>query len=98
MGKSKPKKTISPSAKATALPAAKATSAKPTGIRRRLGHRVAALRMRRGWAQVDLAAESDLHRTYISKIETGSIEIGLTTLEVLAKSFGMSVSQLMRGV
>jgi transcriptional regulator with XRE-family HTH domain len=64
----------------------------------RLGVRVQALRRRRGWGQPDLAAESGLDRSYISKIENGRIEIGLTTLEVLANSFGMTVSQFMRGV
>lgn len=67
-------------------------------IRARLGNRVQALRRRRGWGQPDLAAESGLDRSYISKIENARIEIGLTTLEVLANSFGMSVSQFMRGV
>jgi ribosome-binding protein aMBF1 (putative translation factor) len=67
-------------------------------IRVRLGLRVQALRRRRGWGQPDLAAESGLDRSYISKIENGRIEIGLTTLEVLANSFGMTVSQFMRGV
>jgi DNA-binding XRE family transcriptional regulator len=70
----------------------------PRHIRARLGRRLGALRRRRNWGQADLAAISGLERSYISRIENGRMEIGLTTLEVLANSFDMTVSQFMRGV
>jgi transcriptional regulator with XRE-family HTH domain len=37
-------------------------------------------------------------RTYISKLENGKIEPGLRALKTLADSFGMLVSQLLKGV
>jgi transcriptional regulator with XRE-family HTH domain len=64
----------------------------------RLGERVRALRQSRGWGQADLVAESGLDRSFISKVENARQEIGLRSLEVLANSFGKSVSQFMRGV
>jgi transcriptional regulator with XRE-family HTH domain len=64
----------------------------------RLGARLRTLRQSRGWGQADLVAESGLDRSFISKVENARQEIGIRSLEVLANSFGMSVSQFMRGV
>jgi transcriptional regulator with XRE-family HTH domain len=64
----------------------------------RLGTRLRTLRQSRGWGQADLVAESGLDRSFISKVENARQEIGIRSLEVLANSFGMSVSQFMRGV
>jgi transcriptional regulator with XRE-family HTH domain len=60
--------------------------------------RVAQLRHSRRWAQVDLVAESGLDRSYISKIENGHTDVTISTIEIIATSFGMTVSQFMRGV
>jgi transcriptional regulator with XRE-family HTH domain len=64
----------------------------------RLGQRIQRLRAARGWAQSDLAAHSGIGRQFISDLENGKQEPRLRTLEDLANSFDMTVSQLMRGL
>ena len=71
---------------------------KRTDICIRLGQRIKSLREKRGWAQVDLSAESGLDRSHISLMENGHIEIGVRKIEILADTFGLTVSQLMRGL
>lgn len=62
--------------------------------RRLLARRVRLLRAVRGWTQEGLAAESDLHRTYVSGIERGMRNVGLDNLERLAQALGVSVGDL----
>jgi len=62
----------------------------------RFGQRVRALRRARGWTQVYFAVHSGLARTYVFDVEKGMKEPCLRTIEVIAKSFDLSVSQLMR--
>ncbi len=63
-----------------------------------LGNRIRKLRHQRGWYQEDLAAHSGVGRIAISKLETGKQEAKLKTLQALAGSFGLTISQLMRGI
>ncbi len=63
-----------------------------------LGKRIRKLRHQRDWYQEDLAAHSGLGRVAISKLETGKQEAKLKTLQTLADSFGLTISQLMRGL
>jgi XRE family transcriptional regulator, regulator of sulfur utilization len=67
-------------------------------IRARFGERIRKLRRRRGWGQIDLAVESGISRQNISLIENGRIEPLLGTVEALAGSFDLTISQLMKGV
>jgi transcriptional regulator with XRE-family HTH domain len=64
----------------------------------RLGRRLQDLRTKRGWTQAYLAAVSGLGRTHISQLENGRREAGLRALEMLADSFEVSVSELLKGV
>lgn len=52
------------------------------------------LRAVRGWTQEGLAAECDLHRTYVSGIERGRRNVGLDNLERLAEAFGLTLGDL----
>jgi transcriptional regulator with XRE-family HTH domain len=55
----------------------------------RLGRQVRALRRRRGWRQVDLAAAARLSRGRISRIELGHAdELSVASLEAVAKALG----------
>ena len=63
-----------------------------------LGRRIRKLRTQRGWYQEDLAAHSGVGRIAISKLETGKQEAKLRTLEALAGSFGLTISQFLRGI
>jgi transcriptional regulator with XRE-family HTH domain len=65
-------------------------------IRARFGARLRSLRERRGLTQVELADYLGLRRTYISDLERGKRNVSLLTLEIIARGFGMSVSQLFR--
>lgn len=69
-----------------------------TDICVRLGQRLRALRGKRGWTQAYLSAESGLGRSHISELENGRREAGLRALEMLAVSYEMSVSELLKGV
>lgn len=64
----------------------------------RLGRRLRQLRHEKGWTQIDLAEISGIGRVHISELENGKREAGLMTLEMLAISFGMSVSELLTDV
>ncbi len=60
-----------------------------------VAHKVRLLRFLRGWSQEQLAAQSGLHRTYVSAIERGARNVGLDNLERLADAFGLSVRELL---
>lgn len=69
-----------------------------TDICIRFGRRIRAMRRKRGWTQVYLAAHTGLGSVYISQLEHGKKEPGLRTLEILAMSFDMTPAQLLRGI
>jgi transcriptional regulator with XRE-family HTH domain len=64
----------------------------------RLGRRLQALRTKRGWTQAYLSEVSGLGRSHISQLENGRREAGLRALEMLAVSFKISVSELLKDV
>jgi len=67
-------------------------------IRARFGGRLRTLRRKKGWTQIELADYLGLRRTYVSDLERGKRNVSLLTLEVIARGFRLSVSQLMRGL
>jgi transcriptional regulator with XRE-family HTH domain len=64
----------------------------------RLGRRIRELRTKKGWNQPYLAELSGLGRIYISQLENGRKQACLRTIEVLAMSFKMTISEFMKGV
>ena len=70
----------------------------PADIRARFGLRLRSLRKRRGLTQVELADYLGLRRTYVSDLERGKRNVSLLTLEIIARGFGLSVSQLLRRI
>ena len=52
------------------------------------------MREQKGWSQETLTEKSDLDRTYISGIERGIRNVSLVNLEVIAKAFQMSLSEM----
>lgn len=64
-------------------------------IRDRLARNVRKLRQAKGWSQEDLAAESGLHRTYVSGIERAVRNPTVLIIELLAKTFGVKPSSLL---
>jgi transcriptional regulator with XRE-family HTH domain len=67
-------------------------------IRARFGLRLRSLRKKKGWTQVELADYLGLRRTYVSDLEHGKRNVSLLTMEIIARGFKLSVSQLMRGL
>jgi transcriptional regulator with XRE-family HTH domain len=64
----------------------------------RFGKRVRKLRQSRGWTILYFAVHSGLAKTFVQDVERARKEPCLHTIEVFAKSFDLTVSQLMRGL
>lgn len=62
----------------------------------KFGERIKTLRKERGWSQEKLAEESGFHRTYIGMIERGERNPSLININVFAKTFGISISELIK--
>jgi transcriptional regulator with XRE-family HTH domain len=69
-----------------------------TDIRGRFGQRVRDLRKARSLSQEDFAGECGLDRTYISGIERGRRNVSLINIALIARTLGISVSELLRGL
>lgn len=67
-------------------------------IREVLGKRVRALRLTRGWTQVEMADFLAMDRSYLSEIETGKKDPSLTMLKTLATGLKTTVSKLTEGL
>jgi len=67
-------------------------------IRKQFGQRVRKLRKQRNWEQIDLSVHSSLGRVFLSNLENGKHDPKLSTIKKLAKSFGITASQLIRGI
>jgi transcriptional regulator with XRE-family HTH domain len=64
----------------------------------RLGRRIRELRTKRGWNQAYLAEISGLGKIFISQLENGRKVASIATVEILATSFNMSISEFTKGL
>jgi len=64
----------------------------------RFGQRVRERRMLLGLSQEAFADRCRLDRTYISGIERGKRNVSLRNIEVIARTLGISISELTQGV
>lgn len=64
----------------------------------RFGQRVREKRTATGLSQEAFADECKLDRTYISGIERGRRNLSLRNIEVIAKTLGISIAELMEGL
>lgn len=55
-------------------------------------------RLSQSLSQEEFAESSGLHRTYVGSIERCEKNLSLSTLEVLSKTLGVSVSQLLQPI
>ena len=62
-----------------------------------LGKRIRALRMAKGWTQVEMAAYLGINRGHLSDLESGKREIGLLMLQVIAKGLDTTMERLLKG-
>ena len=63
-----------------------------------LGKRIRELRAKQGFSQEAFADHCGLHRTAMSLIERGQRVPSLRTLLTISSGFGISLSQLLRGI
>jgi transcriptional regulator with XRE-family HTH domain len=63
-----------------------------------LGKRIQRLRKRKGWTQTDMAVYLDMNRGHISDIERGKREVGIITLQVIAKGLDTTMSSLLKSL
>lgn len=63
-----------------------------------VGAAVRKLRLGRGWSQDVLADRSGLHRAHIGEIERGETNMTLQTLKTLADTFGVRLTDLLKGL
>ena len=63
-----------------------------------LGMRIKFLRKERNWSQEDLALEANVNKNYICDLENGRRNPSLEILEKIAVAFGISLSELFRGI
>jgi transcriptional regulator with XRE-family HTH domain len=61
-----------------------------------VGSRIRILRKVKGWTQTDMAVSLDLNRGHISDIERGKREVGLITLQIIARGLRTTMSELLR--
>lgn len=67
-------------------------------IKRQFGERIRKLRKKRGWKLVELSVETSLGRVFLSNLENGKHEPKLGTVKKLANAFGLTISQLLKGL
>ena len=70
----------------------------PRDIASRFGRRVRELRQARSMTQLEVAVHFGIDRTFISDVERGRKGVCLPTMEVFALGFGVSLSDLLRGL
>ena len=67
-------------------------------INKQLGMRIKYLRSLRKWSQEDLALEAEVNKNYLSDLERGSRNPTVKVVEKIAKAFGITISELFKGI
>jgi transcriptional regulator with XRE-family HTH domain len=60
-----------------------------------LGDRIRKLRKLRGWTQTVMAEKVGIDRSFLADVERGKRNISILNLDIIAKGFGVSLSQLL---
>ena len=63
-----------------------------------LGRRVAFLRKEKGLSQVELAADADMAKSYLSELELGKRNPSVLVLSRVAAALGTTLEELFKGV
>jgi transcriptional regulator with XRE-family HTH domain len=74
------------------------TIKRPTAQTQKFGARVLEKRLANDWTQRNLGDKAGIDPGFVSRIEAGLVEPGLGTLSVLAKTFGITLSELLKGI
>ena len=62
------------------------------------GQTVRKYREKSGLSQEDFAAKANIHRTYVSSIELGKVQISITIAEKLATALDVPLSKIFRDI
>jgi transcriptional regulator with XRE-family HTH domain len=61
-----------------------------------LGKRIAELRKKKDWTQVEFAEKLKIQRTALTRIELGKVNSTINTLRNISKTLGIPVDELVR--
>ncbi len=67
-------------------------------ILKQFGKRIKDLRINNKWSQQDLADATGFHKNYIGMVERGERNISLKNIEILAKSFKITITELLKEI
>jgi transcriptional regulator with XRE-family HTH domain len=67
-------------------------------IRARFGERIRKLRKKRALTLIELGEYLGLDRGYLGDLERGKRDPSLTTLQHIARGFGLTISKLLSGL
>jgi transcriptional regulator with XRE-family HTH domain len=67
-------------------------------IQKRIGGRVRALRLKKGWSQDVFADRSGLNRAHVGEIERGESNVTIQTLKIIADTLGVRIVDLVKGL
>lgn len=59
---------------------------------------VAALRLRKGWSQAELARRAETSQPYIARLEHGQVDPQVSTVKKLAQALGVPVAELVEAI
>lgn len=64
----------------------------------RLGDRIRALRLERGWTEEQLGAHAGVTTLDVGRIESGALDVSVDTLEKIAAALSVSPADLFSGI
>ena len=67
-------------------------------VERTFGMVIRRQRHKRGLSQEDFAEKADIHRTYVSSIELGKVQVGVGVAFKIAHALGVPLSRLFHEV
>ena len=67
-------------------------------IEKKFGETVRALREKQGLSQEAFAIEAGIHRTYVSSIELGKVQVSIRIADQLAEALGVPLSTIWRRI
>lgn len=70
----------------------------PADAQRTVGQRIRRRRQALGWSQQALASRAQLHRTYVTSVESGARNLSLLNMLRLAFELGLDPGELVEGI
>jgi transcriptional regulator with XRE-family HTH domain len=61
-----------------------------------LGKKIAELRKKKGWTQVEFAEKLNIQRTALTRIELGNVNSTISTLLNISKTLGITIDELVK--